>query len=158
MCQFGRTAVVRFPQRLLVELVVSHCIDMCGVALVLKPVNRETDLILSRTCSMECDYRRGFRLDVGFIDHLCTHFGTTSNYSAIANLHTSQITIAHAKSFPACCVFSSRSLVTASSSGVSSAFALTSLLNGGSLPPVRNWLGCCSCLITPRHCPRRQHR
>jgi hypothetical protein len=22
----------------------------------------------------------------------------------------------------------------------------------------RNWPGCPSCLITPRHCPRRQHR
>jgi hypothetical protein len=40
-----------------------------------------------------------------------TRLGTTSNYSAIANLSSLQIT-----SFPVCCVFTSRSLVTASSS------------------------------------------
>jgi hypothetical protein len=33
------------------------------------------------------------------IDHLYTPLGTTSNYSAIANLHTLQITIALAKPF-----------------------------------------------------------
>jgi hypothetical protein len=31
------------------------------------------------------DHRRGFGLDNGFIDHLYTRLGTTSNYSAIAN-------------------------------------------------------------------------
>jgi hypothetical protein len=61
----------------------------------------------------------------GFTDHLYTQLGTTSNYSAIANLHTSQITAATTKSSPACYVFTSRSLVTASNSGDSSASALT---------------------------------
>jgi hypothetical protein len=56
----------------------------------------------------------GVRLDIGFIDHLYTPLGTTSTYSAIANLHTLQITTASAKSFP------SRSLTTASNSGDSS--------------------------------------
>jgi hypothetical protein len=37
--------------------------------------------------------------------------------SATADLHTLQITTAHAKSFAACYVFTSRSLVTASNSG-----------------------------------------
>jgi hypothetical protein len=55
------------------------------------------------------------------IDHLYTRLGTTSNYSAIAYLHTLQITPATAKPFPACCVFISRSLATASNSGDSSA-------------------------------------
>jgi hypothetical protein len=59
------------------------------------------------------DSRRGFGLDIGFIDHFNTQLGTTSNYSAIANLHTLQITRTDAKSLPACCVFTSRSLVTA---------------------------------------------
>jgi hypothetical protein len=43
-----------------------------------------------------------FRLVSGFTDHLYTQLGTTSNYSAIANLQNSQITTASAKPFPAC--------------------------------------------------------
>jgi hypothetical protein len=66
---------------------------------------------------MQCDYRRGFGLDIGFIDHLFAQLRTTSNYSAIATLHNSQITTATAKPFPACRVFTSRSLATASNSG-----------------------------------------
>jgi hypothetical protein len=62
-----------------------------------------------------------------------TRLGTTSNYSATANLHNSQITTAPAKPFPSCCDFN-RSLVTASNSGDSSATGLKSSLNGGSLP------------------------
>jgi hypothetical protein len=50
-----------------------------------------------------------------------TRLGTTSSYSATANLYSSQITKATAKSFPACCVFISRSPATASNSGDSSA-------------------------------------
>jgi hypothetical protein len=41
-----------------------------------------------------------------------TRLGTTSNYSAIANLHTLQFTDANTKSSPACTVFNSRFLVT----------------------------------------------
>jgi hypothetical protein len=66
-----------------------------------------------------CDYRRGFGLMNEFIDHLYTRL--VSNYSATANLLNSQITTAPAKSFPACCVFTSLSLETASNSGDSSA-------------------------------------
>jgi hypothetical protein len=110
-----------------------------------------------------CDYRRGFGLGIRFTDHLYTRLGTASSHSAVANPHTLQITT---NSFPACCVFSSRSVVTASKSVDSSVSALKFSLNGGSLPtdsflhrPVQNWLGCPSCLlITPRHGPRRQHR
>jgi hypothetical protein len=36
---------------------------------------------------------------IGFIDHFNTRFLTTLNYSAIADLHTLQITTGHAKSF-----------------------------------------------------------
>jgi hypothetical protein len=57
----------------------------------------------------------------GFIDHLYTRLGTTSIYSATANLHNSQITTAPNKSFPACYVFTFRSLATAPNSGDSSA-------------------------------------
>jgi hypothetical protein len=45
------------------------------------------------------DYRRGFGLEIGFIDHINTRLVTTINYSTIAYLHTLQITTAHAKSF-----------------------------------------------------------
>jgi hypothetical protein len=58
---------------------------------------------------------------------------TTLNYSAIADLHTLQITTAHTKSSPACCDFSSRFLVTVSNSGDSSASAFTSLHAGSQL-------------------------
>jgi hypothetical protein len=55
----------------------------------------------------------GYGLDIGFIDHLYTPLGTTSNYSATANLRNSQITTAPTKPFPACCVFTSCSLAVA---------------------------------------------
>jgi hypothetical protein len=47
----------------------------------------------------ECDYRWGFGLEICFIDQFDTWLVTTLNYSATADLHTLQITTAHAKSF-----------------------------------------------------------
>jgi hypothetical protein len=41
----------------------------------------------------------GFGLKNGFIDHFNTRLVITINYSAIVNLHTSQITRAHAQTF-----------------------------------------------------------
>jgi hypothetical protein len=38
------------------------------------------------------DYRRGFTLEIGFIDHFNRQLVITINYSAIADLHTLQIT------------------------------------------------------------------
>jgi hypothetical protein len=61
----------------------------------------------------------------GFIEHLYTRLGTTSNYSATTDLYNSQITTEPAKPFPACRVFISRSLVTGSNSGDSLASAFT---------------------------------
>jgi hypothetical protein len=49
--------------------------------------------------SSVCDYRRGFGLEIGFIDHLYTGLGTTGNYTATANLHNLPITAAPAKLF-----------------------------------------------------------
>jgi hypothetical protein len=79
----------------------------------------------------------------GFIDHLYTPLGTTSNYSATADLHTLQITTAPAKPFPACYVLTSRFLATTSNSGDSSASHAQVLL---SQPPVQN-----SCQLSKRH-------
>jgi hypothetical protein len=45
------------------------------------------------------DYRQGFGLEIGFIDHFNIRLVSTLNYSAIANFHTLRITTAHAKSF-----------------------------------------------------------
>jgi hypothetical protein len=45
------------------------------------------------------DYRRGLELQIEFIYHFNTRLGITLNYSAIADVHTLQITTAHAKSF-----------------------------------------------------------
>jgi hypothetical protein len=108
-------------------------------------------------CRLRWYYHEYVWLQTGFwtgdwIDHFTTRLGTTSNYSATANLHTLQINTAPVKSFPACCAFTSRSLVMASNSGDSSASALESSLNGGSLltlgyliwssqTPAENWLG-----------------
>jgi hypothetical protein len=54
---------------------------------------------------------------------------STSNYSIIANLYNSQITTEPAKTFSPFCVFTSRSLATASNSGDSSASPAESLLH-----------------------------
>jgi hypothetical protein len=105
-------------------------------------------------------------LDIGFIDHLYTQLGTRSNYSITANLQTLQITTTHAKSFPAFCVFTGVSLVTASNSGDSLVSAIKSSLNGGSLStdsflhrlPYRTDLAApVVFLITSQHGLRRQH-
>jgi hypothetical protein len=56
----------------------------------------------------------------GSIDRLHTPLGTTNIYISIAKIHTSQITTASAKHFPACFFSNSRSLSTASNSGDSS--------------------------------------
>jgi hypothetical protein len=46
---------------------------------------------------------------IGFIDTLYNHFGSTRNYSAIADLRTLQFTVTHALGFS---VFTSRILAT----------------------------------------------
>jgi hypothetical protein len=69
----------------------------------------------------------GFGLANGFIDHLYryTRLETTSTYNAIANLNTSQITRAHAKSSQS--AFTSRFLAMVLNNGDSSASVLMSL-------------------------------
>jgi hypothetical protein len=70
------------------------------------------------------------------LDSLTTYtpLGTTSNYSATANLHNLQITTARSKTFPACFVLTSLSLAAASYSGDSSAFQAQVLF---SQPPMQ---------------------
>jgi hypothetical protein len=84
----------------------------------------------------------GFVLDIGFVDHFNTQFVSTLNYSTITNFHILQITAAHAKSFPACSVFTSSCLVTASNNDYSSASGLKSSLIGCSLQTAYS---CSSC-------------
>jgi hypothetical protein len=92
-----------------------------------------------------------FGLFNGFIDHLYARPGTTSNYRATANLHSSQIIIA-----TTCCVFTSRSLATASNSGSSSTSRARFL---PSQSRVQNSSEIASpLLVTSRHGSRRQHR
>jgi hypothetical protein len=66
----------------------------------------------------------GFELEIGFIDHL--QLITTSNCNTIADLHTLQITTAHAKSSQS--AFTSHFPVTDLNRGGSSATVLMSLL------------------------------
>jgi hypothetical protein len=61
--------------------------------------------------------RRGFGLDIGFIDHFNIQLVITLNYGAIPNFHTLLITRAYAKSFPARGIFTSSCLVTAPNNG-----------------------------------------
>jgi hypothetical protein len=90
-----------------------------------------------------CDYRRGFGLDIGFIDHFNTQLVITLNYTANADIHTLHFTPAHSKSFPFCSVFTRHFLVTASKNGYSSASALNSSLNGGCLACISVAAGNC---------------
>jgi hypothetical protein len=88
-----------------------------------------------------CESRQGFGLDIGFDDHFNKQLVIILNYSAIADLHTSQI--ARPTPFPARSVFTNRSLVTAPDSGDSSA-SRPQVLSGWQLPsnssqtPVQN--------------------
>jgi hypothetical protein len=79
------------------------------------------------------DYRQGFGLDIGFIDHFITQHVIALNYSAIANFDNLQFTREHAKSFPARSVFCSSCFVTVSNNTYSSAFGLKSSVNSDSI-------------------------
>jgi hypothetical protein len=90
-----------------------------------------------------------YGLDIGFIDTTHTPLGTTSNDSATANLHNSQFTTSTDRPFPACCVFNSRSLATASNSGESSAFRARSYCHSRSCRTLVNSLNPSWQLSTP---------
>jgi hypothetical protein len=150
MFLFCTFLLLHLPDRYSMIFKVIICKTRTGVQIIANPE-------LVRFHCMYChvvwsDSRRGFELNIGFIDFFSTRLGTTSNYSAIANLHTLQITTAPAKPFPACCVFTSHSLVTDSNSGHSSrAHALSERRLPSSClfswqTPVQNWLGCPICL------------
>jgi hypothetical protein len=108
----------------------------------------------------------GYELVNRFPEYLYTPLGTTSNYSAIANLHTLQIATAPPKLFPAY-VFNSRSLATAFTVEILQHPALTSLLSREypatehsqfpQLPTIISGTRL-TLLITFRHEPYRKHR
>jgi hypothetical protein len=61
---------------------------------------------------------RGVTIDGVLMNNLLTTpLGTTSSYSATANLHTLQITVANTKSSPTYSAFNNRSLAVASNTG-----------------------------------------
>jgi hypothetical protein len=88
----------------------------------------------------------------------------TSNYTATANLHNSQITTASAKLFQAYCLFTGRSLATVSNSVNSSASRAQVHL---SQPPLQSstltcqfstdWIASNIFFITPRHGQHIKH-
>jgi hypothetical protein len=85
-----------------------------------------------------------------YINHFHAQLRTTSNYSVTAHLHSSEFTTAHTKPFPACCVFTSRSLAAASNSGgfsASRAQVLLSTVNSGTLNPILS----CKCQLSRHH-------
>jgi hypothetical protein len=88
------------------------------------------------------DSRRGFGLDIGFIDHFSSQLLITRNYSAISDFYSLPVTPEHAKSFPACSAFTTRFLITASNKAYSSTSGFRSSLNGGFLPTAYS---CASC-------------
>jgi hypothetical protein len=69
---------------------------------------------------------------IWFTDHL--QVVSRNNCHIFADFQTLQIPRVHAKSFPACSVFTRRFLLTASNNGYSSATVVKSSLNGGSFP------------------------
>jgi hypothetical protein len=96
----------------------------------------QDNTIQNNIVAIRCDCRRGLDWWMDLLTTYTRH-GTTSSYSATANLNNSQITAAPAKPFPACYVFTSRSLATAANSGDSSASRAQDLF---SQPPVQNSL------------------
>jgi hypothetical protein len=92
----------------------------------------------------------------GFIDHLYTQLGTTSNYIATANLHASQIITKHTKSFAACCVVTSRSWQLLLTVEILQLHALRFYLH--SLHCRTKLSSLCLLLIISRHEPHRKHR
>jgi hypothetical protein len=109
-------------------------------------------------------------LETGFIDHLYTSPGTTSNYSVIANLHTLQITTASDKPFSSLLCLHQPFLATASNSGDSSASraqvlssrppAQTSTLNRqlSTRLSILNWVAPIVFLMTTLHGSSRKRR
>jgi hypothetical protein len=114
-------------------------------------------LFFQRYCHVwGCDYRRG----LGWWMHLLTTYTNNSELQAITAppLISALYKSLHAKPFPACCVFTSRSLGTASNSGDSSA---SRPLVPSSQPPVQNSTGLIApavLVITSRNGAHRKHR
>jgi hypothetical protein len=145
-------------QRLKISCDLGHCARLCNFHI-------QCPILLSPCCNWllnawtngivtwRGDNRRFWIGDWIYSTLIHTQFVITSNFSAIANIHTLQINTAHAKFFPAGCVFTSRFLATASNSGDSSASGLTPLL-AGSQPSTNYSPAHIALPITPRHCSR----
>jgi hypothetical protein len=69
-----------------------------GNILLLSSCSIQGTGIYTVTCMS--DSRRGFGLDIEFIDNFNTHLVITLNCSVISNFHILQFTVTHAKIFP----------------------------------------------------------
>jgi hypothetical protein len=101
--------------------------------------HKRADIFLFVSC-LFCEYWQYYHvvcviIDGGWIGEWI--YGPLTSILHDSNLHNSPITTAPAKPFPACCVFTSRSLATASNSVDSSASRAQVL---SSRSPVQNWL------------------
>jgi hypothetical protein len=83
------------------QVIIDHCKSWCkgqgGLPLIHSFIPLIWHRLQSATCMCVPIY--GVWLVNGFIDHLYTRLGTTSNYSAMTNLHNSHITTVTTKPF-----------------------------------------------------------
>jgi hypothetical protein len=107
---------VRAGQIFVCQVPLPNCSELLGILIYIMYSRLSWYVKITYRHVVWGDYRRGFGLNIGFIDHLYTRLGTTSSYSATTDLYNSQITTAPAKHFPFCCVFTVP-LVTASNNG-----------------------------------------
>jgi hypothetical protein len=78
-----------FPSVIFLFIFVRLCLYSLSTSIAAFPS-------LCKYCHVyECDSRRGVGLDIGFLDYLYTQLVTTSNYSAIANVHNLQFAVTH---------------------------------------------------------------
>jgi hypothetical protein len=119
----------------MLDYIEPNLMETPSVNLELKHGNGQTGIFSSLYCHVVwSNYRLGFGLNIGYIDHFSTQLVITLNYSTISYFHTLQVSRAHTISLATCSVFTSSCMVTASNNGYSSASGLKFSLNDRSVP------------------------